>query len=142
MIVTGIFHQCNPSSNYGSGVDSVSNRNEYQEYFLGGKNGQSGLTTLPLPCANHHEIWDSQPPGTLRACPGLSRNCFTLIKAPFPQKDNLQDFVLKVAKKKKHYNSKILTSNNKMKAAGNYVRSGICSKSSSDSVQLLKVNGT
>ena len=32
--VTGIFYWHNPS---GSGVDSASNRNEYQEYFLGGK---------------------------------------------------------------------------------------------------------
>ena len=33
---------------YGPGVDSASNRNEYQEYFLGGKGSQCvGLTTLP-----------------------------------------------------------------------------------------------
>ena len=33
---------------YGPGVDSVSNRNEHQEYFLGGKGGRCvGLTTLP-----------------------------------------------------------------------------------------------
>jgi len=32
---------------YGPGVDSVSNRDEYQEYFLGGKGGRCvGLTTL------------------------------------------------------------------------------------------------
>ena len=30
------------------GVDSASNRNEYREYFLGGKGGRCvGLTTLP-----------------------------------------------------------------------------------------------
>jgi hypothetical protein len=35
----------------GPGVDSVSNRNEYQEYFLGGKSGRYvRLTTLPLSC--------------------------------------------------------------------------------------------
>jgi len=34
------------------GVDSVSNRNEYQEYFLGGKGGGCmGLTTFPSSCA-------------------------------------------------------------------------------------------
>jgi hypothetical protein len=34
---------------YGAGVDSASNRNEYQEYFLGGKGGRCvQLTTLPL----------------------------------------------------------------------------------------------
>jgi hypothetical protein len=32
--VPGIFHLHNP---YGSGVDSASNRNKYQEYFLGVK---------------------------------------------------------------------------------------------------------
>jgi len=56
----------------GPGVDSASNRNEYQEYFLGGKGGRRvGLTTLPPSCADCHEIWEPQPPGTLRACPGL-----------------------------------------------------------------------
>ena len=53
----------------GPGVDSASNRNEYQEYFLGGKDGRCiGLTTLPPSCANCLEIWEPQPPGTLRAC--------------------------------------------------------------------------
>jgi len=27
--------------------------------------------------ANCIEIWEPQPPGTLRACPGLSWDCFT-----------------------------------------------------------------
>jgi hypothetical protein len=36
-------------SHYGPGVDSASNRNEYQEYFLGGKRGRCvGLTTYHL----------------------------------------------------------------------------------------------
>jgi len=57
---------------YGPGVDSGSNRNEYQEYFLGGKGGWCiGLTTLPPSCADCLEIWEPQPPGTLRACLGL-----------------------------------------------------------------------
>ena len=35
------------------GVDSASNRTEYQEYFLRGKGGQYvGLTTLPPSCAD------------------------------------------------------------------------------------------
>jgi len=43
------------------GVNSASNRNEYQEYFLGGKDGQYlGLTTLPPSCASCHEIWEFQ----------------------------------------------------------------------------------
>ena len=30
-----------------------------------------GLTTLTPSCADCLEIWEPQPPGTLRACPGL-----------------------------------------------------------------------
>ena len=57
---------------YGPGVDSASNRNEYQEYFLGGKGSRCiGLTTLPPPCADCLEIWEPQTPETLRACQGL-----------------------------------------------------------------------
>jgi hypothetical protein len=51
---------------YGTGVDSASNRNEYQEYFLGGKAGRcTGLTTLPLSYADCLGVWEPQPPGTL-----------------------------------------------------------------------------
>jgi hypothetical protein len=54
------------------GFDSASIRNEYQEHFLGGKGGRCiGLTTLPPSCAECLEIWESQPPGNLRAYPGL-----------------------------------------------------------------------
>jgi len=57
---------------YGPGVDSASNRNEYQEYFLGGKGGRCvRLTTFALLCADCLEIWEPQPAGTLWACPGL-----------------------------------------------------------------------
>jgi hypothetical protein len=38
----------------------------------GGEGGWCvGLTTLLPLCADCLEIWDPQPPGTLRACPGL-----------------------------------------------------------------------
>ena len=38
---------------YSRGVDSASNRYEYQQYFLGGKDGRYvGLTTLPPSCAD------------------------------------------------------------------------------------------
>jgi hypothetical protein len=57
---------------YVPGVDSASNRNEYQEYFLGGKGGRCvGLTTLLPSCADCLEIWEPQPPGTLSTSPGL-----------------------------------------------------------------------
>ena len=57
---------------YGPAVDSASNRNEYQVYFLVDKGGRCvGLTTLPLSCAECLEIWKPQSSGTLRACPGL-----------------------------------------------------------------------
>ena len=57
---------------YGPGVDSVSNRNEYQDYFLWGKSGRCvGLTTLPHSYADCLEIWEPQPPGILWACPDL-----------------------------------------------------------------------
>jgi hypothetical protein len=55
---------------YGPGADSASNRNEYQEYSLGTKSGRCvGLTTLPPSSADCLEIWEPQPPGTLRAYP-------------------------------------------------------------------------
>jgi len=55
---------------YGSGVDSASNR-RVPEMFPGGKGGRCvGLTTWPPSCADCLEIWEPQPPGTLRACPG------------------------------------------------------------------------
>jgi len=47
--------------------------------FRGGKCGRCvGLTTLPPSCADCLEICEPHPPGTLRACPGLYRDCFTL----------------------------------------------------------------
>jgi len=57
---------------YVPGVDLASNRNEYQEYFLGGKGGRCVvLSTLPPSCAYCLEIWEPQTPGILRASPGL-----------------------------------------------------------------------
>jgi len=56
---------------YGPGVDETSIRNEYQEYFLGGKGGRCVRLTTLLPLyTDRLEIWEPQPPGTLRACPG------------------------------------------------------------------------
>jgi hypothetical protein len=36
-----------------------------------------GLTTLPPSFADCLEIWEPRPPGILRACSGLYRDCFT-----------------------------------------------------------------
>jgi len=59
---------------------SQPDRNEYQEYFMGSKGGRCvGLTTLLLSHVHWLEIWERQAPGTFRACPGLYRDCFTLI---------------------------------------------------------------
>ena len=55
---------------YGPGVDSASNRNEYQEYCQRGKGGRCvGLTTLPPSCADCLEIWE--PQGLSRPVMGL-----------------------------------------------------------------------
>ena len=51
-------------------VDSSSNINEYQEYFVGIKGGRCvGLTTLPLSRTYCLAIWEPQPAGTARAYP-------------------------------------------------------------------------
>jgi len=56
-----------------TGVNLASNRNEYQEYFLGAKDSRCvGLTTLPTSSADCLQIWDPQPPGTLGACNGIA----------------------------------------------------------------------
>ena len=74
---------------YGPDVDSASNRNKYQEYFLGSKGGWCvGLTTLPPSCAVRLGIWES--PGTLMACPGLYRNFFALLFVVHPGQLSLQ----------------------------------------------------
>jgi hypothetical protein len=51
---------------------SASNRYEYQECLQVGKGGRCvGLTILPPSCADCHEIWEPEPPGTLRTFRGL-----------------------------------------------------------------------
>ena len=54
----------------GLGVDSASNRKEYHKYFLWRKG--VGLTNLPPSCVDSLEIWELQPPGTLKACPACT----------------------------------------------------------------------
>ena len=74
---TGMFHWHNPPGRtVALASTGTSNRNEYQEYFLGGKGGRCvGLTTLPPSCADCLEIREFHPPGILRACPGQCRDC-------------------------------------------------------------------
>jgi hypothetical protein len=51
---------------------SAYNRNRIPGIFPGRKDGQSvGLTTLPPSRVDCLEILEPQPPGALRACPGL-----------------------------------------------------------------------
>ena len=38
-----------------------------------------GLTNLPPSCADYVESWESQPPGTLRACLSLYRDYFSFL---------------------------------------------------------------
>ena len=40
-----------------------------------------GFETLPASYADCLEIWEPQPPGTLRACPGLYMDCFAFYVA-------------------------------------------------------------
>jgi hypothetical protein len=84
---------------YGPGVNSSSNRNEYQERFLGDSGFRCAeLTNLPLSCADCLEVWEPQPPGTLRASPGLHRICltFTLSLYHLHIRNSLQLLNLKV----------------------------------------------
>ena len=63
-----------PDDANGPRVASASNINECQEYFMGSKGGRCvRLTNLPPSRAECPEIWEPQPPRTIRACPGLSR---------------------------------------------------------------------
>jgi len=63
-------------SHYDPEVDSVSNINEYQEYFLGGKGGGCvRLTTLPPSCAvvtKSGSLNFLEPSGPVQACNGTA----------------------------------------------------------------------
>jgi len=57
-----------------------SKRNEYPGYFLETEGGRLvGLISLQPSFADCLEIWDPQPTGTLRACPGLFMKCISCI---------------------------------------------------------------
>jgi len=58
-----------------------------------GKGGRCvGLTNLSPSCTDCLEMWEPQPPGTLRACPGLQWDyfTFTLCGVPLYLPGNLQ----------------------------------------------------
>jgi len=62
---------------------SASNRNEYQEYFLGGKGSRCvGLTTFPPSYADCLEIWVPhnllEPSGPVQACNGIALSRHTV----------------------------------------------------------------
>ena len=76
--VSGIFIDIKSfRSHYGPGVDSASNRNEYKEYFLGGKGGRCvRLTTYHHPGAvvtKSVSLNFLEPSGSVQACNG---DCF------------------------------------------------------------------
>jgi len=67
MVSLAFFIDKSLSPQYGPRICLAPNRNEYQEYLLGGKGGQClGLTILSVSCAECLEIWQAQLPGTLR----------------------------------------------------------------------------
>jgi hypothetical protein len=76
--VVGIFHWHNPSGHtlalgLTQPLTEMSTRN-----ILGGTGDRClVLTILPPSCADCNEIWEPQLHGTLRACTGLYRVCFT-----------------------------------------------------------------
>ena len=81
-------------SHYGPGIDSASNRNEYQEYFLGGKGGRClWLTTLPLFCTVVIKSGTNflEPSGPLQACNGtdLPFTYFNGLKVTFHKSRNM-----------------------------------------------------
>ena len=83
--VTGIFNYHNPSGRtMALGSTQPLKEMSTRIISLGGKGGRcAGLTTLPPSCADCLEIWEPQPSGTLRACPGLLWDCSTFYHLNF-----------------------------------------------------------
>jgi hypothetical protein len=73
--VIGIFHCCNPSDRtmtLGSTHSQWEKSTRNISWGEGGKGGRCvGLTPIPPTCTDCLEIWEPQPPGNLRAYPGL-----------------------------------------------------------------------
>ena len=78
-VVIGIFCSHNPSGRT-MALELTQHLTEMsiRNISWGGKGGRCvGLTTLPSSCADCLEIWEPQPPGTLRAYPGLKWDFLT-----------------------------------------------------------------
>jgi hypothetical protein len=71
--ITGIFHWHNTSGRT-MALGSIQPLTEMSARNISW--GCVGLTTLPPSCADCLEIWEPQPPGTLKACSGLWWDCF------------------------------------------------------------------
>jgi hypothetical protein len=70
--VTGIFRWHNSSGRpMALGLTQPLTEIRHQECFLGKGGRCVGLTNLRHLCADCLEIWEPQPPGNIRACPGL-----------------------------------------------------------------------
>ena len=74
LVSLGIFFDINSfQSHYEPGIDSASSRNEYQEYFMGGKSGRCVRLTLPPSCAvvmKFGNLKFLEPSEPLQACNG------------------------------------------------------------------------
>ena len=75
-VSTGILHSQSFGPHCAIGIDTASNRNENQEYFLEGKGGLwVGLKTLPPSCADCLEIGSPnllEPSGPVQGCIGIA----------------------------------------------------------------------
>ena len=70
--VIGVFHLHNPPGRTMALGSTQFLTDMSTTYISWGKGGRCvELTTLLPSCADCLEIWEPQPPGTLRACPGL-----------------------------------------------------------------------
>ena len=69
-------------SHYGPGVDSTSNRNEYQEYFLGVNPPVRKADNLPPPCAVVTKSGSRnflEPSGPVQACNGTAYQMYVYL---------------------------------------------------------------
>jgi hypothetical protein len=73
--VSGISNWHNPTGR----TTALRSNQPLTEISTRGKGGRCVGLTLPPSCADCLEIWEPQPPGTLRACPGLYRDCITFV---------------------------------------------------------------